>query len=171
MKDLERRIEGNEAFKKAVNEGKICPYCNGSTEYVDSKEIHEGKIGMVYLCRPCSAYVGVHRGTDQALGRLANAELRKAKMEAHYWFDQIARSKVINEVWPVFIKGASNRSKAYLWLSKHLGIGVDECHIGMFDVDMCNKVKEISKTAMENHEYGRPTRPPENSVDQEFFKD
>jgi hypothetical protein len=157
---------------KLINEGKICPYCTKPTEYVDIKEVKRKSSGMIYLCRSCNAYVGVHKGTDQALGRLANAELRKAKMEAHYWFDQIARTKVINEVWPVFIKGASNRSKSYLWLSKHLGISVDKCHIGMFDVEMCERVKEISKTAMQNHEYGRPTRPPEvNNIDKEFFKD
>ena len=31
---------------------------------------------MIYICKPCDAYVGVHKGTDKALGRLANKELR-----------------------------------------------------------------------------------------------
>ena len=157
-----------------IKNGKVCPYCHNKTEYIDSIEVYGNKsYGMIYICRPCSAYVGVHKGTDNALGRLANADLRKAKMEAHHWFDQIARTDtgVINEVWPVFIKKTSNRSKSYLWLSKYLGISVDDCHIGMFDVDMCMRVVEISKLALENHKYGMPTRPPENKIDQEFFKD
>lgn len=163
--------QNDDAYKKAIIEGKICPYCNNPTEYVDGKEVYQTKsYGMIYLCRPCQAYVGVHKGTNKSLGRLANADLRKAKMEAHYWFDQIARQKgVINEVWPVFVKGVSNRNKAYLWLSKHLGISADDCHIGMFDVDVCQKVVEISKAAIENYKYGRPTRPPE--IDVEYFKD
>lgn len=161
----------NEELANQIKEGKICPYCKNPTEYVNSREVYQTKsYGMIYLCRPCNAYVGTHKGTDNALGRLANADLRKAKMEAHYWFDKIAREKgVINDVWPVFVKKITNRNKAYLWLSKQLGINIDDCHIGMFDEQMCQRVVEISKKAIENYEYGRPTRPPE--TDKEFFKD
>jgi hypothetical protein len=152
----------------SIKTGKICPYCLNETEYVDSKEVYGKSFGMIYLCRPCSSYVGVHKGTDKALGRLANADLRKAKMEAHFWFDKIAKTNVINEVWPVYFKNTSNRSKSYLWLSKHMGLDIDDCHIGMFDIDNCARVVEISKKALENHKYGMPTRPPE--IDNEFFK-
>jgi len=163
----------NEVTKEdLVKSGKICPYCSNPTDYVDSIEIYQTRsYGMVYLCRPCSAYVGVHKGTNKALGRLANAELRKAKMEAHKWFDQIAKTEagVINSVWPEFVKVTSNREKAYLWLSKMLGIPSDDCHIGMFDVETCDRVIEVSKLAIENHSFGMPTRPP--GVDKEFFKE
>jgi hypothetical protein len=160
-----------------IKNGHVCPYCSNPSEYVDSKEVYGNKsYGMVYLCRGCSAYVGVHKGTNKALGRLANAELREAKMEAHHWFDQIARvhkgdgaTGVINDVWPIFIPKISNRAKAYLWLSKFLGIANEDCHIGMFDVETCKRVVEISKVALDNHEYGLPTRPPEAIED--FFKD
>lgn len=77
--------------------GKICPYCGRSTEYVDSSVIYGRSYGMIYLCRDCRAYVGVHKGTDQALGRLANAELREAKKEAHFYFDQVAKTNLINK--------------------------------------------------------------------------
>lgn len=79
--------------------GKICPYCGKPTEYVDSSVIYGRSYGMIYLCRDCKAYVGVHKGTDQALGRLANAELREAKKEAHFYFDQIAKTSLINKIW------------------------------------------------------------------------
>lgn len=60
--------------------GKICPYCGQPTEYVDSAALYHGiSYGMIYLCRKCDAYVGVHRGTDKALGRLANRSLREWK--------------------------------------------------------------------------------------------
>jgi DNA-directed RNA polymerase subunit RPC12/RpoP len=164
-KEINKEIE--------IKSGKVCPYCSNPTDYVDSQEIYRTKsYGMVYLCRPCSAYVGVHKGTDKALGRLANAELRKAKMDAHFWFDQIAKTEagVINSVWTEFVKGTSNRAKAYLWLSKMLGIHADDCHIGMFDEEMCKRVMEVSKKAIENYGYGMPTRPPVNKIDEEFFK-
>ena len=50
-----------------------CPYCGRQAEYVDSKVIYGRSYGMAYLCRNCDAYVGVHRGTDEPLGRLADA--------------------------------------------------------------------------------------------------
>lgn len=75
-----------------INKGLICPYCNSKTEYIDSKYIYGTSYGMIYICKPCDAYVGVHKGTDNALGRLADKRLRKAKKDAHYFFDKIART-------------------------------------------------------------------------------
>jgi len=46
---------------------------------------------MIYLCRSCDAYVGVHKGTDKPKGRLANAELREYKKKAHSAFDPLWR--------------------------------------------------------------------------------
>ena len=56
-----------------------CDYCGRETEYVDSKVIYGKSYGKIYLCRNCMAYVGVHKGTDKPLGRLANAELRRSE--------------------------------------------------------------------------------------------
>ena len=131
--------------------GKVCPYCGKKTEYVDSSVIYGRSYGMIYLCRDCMAYVGVHKGTDQALGRLANAELREAKKEAHYYFDQIAKTSLINKIWHEYIPGISNRNKAYLWLSKKMGIPREMCHIGIFDVEECKRVVEICKPIIECH--------------------
>lgn len=128
-----------------INSGLVCPYCNGKTEFVDSSVIYGKSYGMIYLCKPCNAYCGVHQGTDKSLGRLANKELREAKKEAHFYFDQIARTGLINKIWKEFIPEISNRNKAYLWLSNQIGIEKENCHIGMFDVEQCKKVIEICK--------------------------
>jgi len=62
----------------------ICDYCQGPTEFVDDSEVYERSYGRkVYLCRPCNAWVGVHKGTTRPLGRLAKSELRKMKIQAH----------------------------------------------------------------------------------------
>lgn len=95
---------------------------------------------MIYLCRPCQAWVGVHKGTENALGRLANSELREAKKEAHYYFDKLWKAKMVKG----FTKGQA-RGKAYKWLSKQLNILAKETHIGWFDVDKCKKVVAICK--------------------------
>ena len=119
--------------QKQILRGKICPYCHIPTKYISSVEIYRVDYGMIYFCPKCRAYVGVHKGTNRAKGRLANEELRKSKIEAHYYFDQIYKL------------GIMKRKDAYKWLSKQLGIPKEYTHIGMFSPATCNKVVEISK--------------------------
>lgn len=69
----------------------ICPYCGRSAEFVDSIAVYRRSYGMIYLCRPCDAYVGVHGRSDTPLGRLANAELRRWKIAAHDAFPKHTR--------------------------------------------------------------------------------
>lgn len=111
----------------------ICPYCGKQAIYVDSKVVYGRSYGMLYLCRPCNAYVGCHKGTDQPLGRLADAELRKWKRAAHSAFD------------PLWKHGRFKgyRNVAYAWLAKRMGLPAQSAHIGMFDVDECKKVIKI----------------------------
>jgi hypothetical protein len=95
---------------------------------------------MIYYCAPCQAWVGVHKGTNKALGRLANAELREWKKEAHKYFDPLWQAKIKQG----YTKTQARR-RAYKWLSQQMGIPVKETHIGMFDVDQCKQVVEICK--------------------------
>ncbi|MCY7484311.1 zinc-finger-containing protein [Paenibacillus alvei] len=111
----------------------ICPYCNGQTEFVDSVRVYGKSYGMIYLCSPCDAYVGVHRGTDKPLGRLANKQLREYKKAAHAAFD------------PLWKSGEFYRQQAYAWLSKQMGLPRYQTHIGMFDVEQCKRVIEICR--------------------------
>jgi len=91
---------------------------------------------MIYLCKPCDAYCGVHKGTDNALGRVANKELRYWKKQAHEYFDVI---------WK---EGHEDRSIVYARLAMHLNIQVEYCHIGMFDIDTCKEVVDWSKMVL-----------------------
>ena len=118
--------------------GKICPYCECKTEYVDSAVVYGRSYGMIYLCRKCDAYVGVHKGTSNALGRLANAELRHWKKEAHKYFDALWQKKMTKG----FTKHEA-RGGAYKWLSKEMGLHIDLTHIGMMDVEQCKRVVEL----------------------------
>lgn len=115
----------------------LCNYCQGKAALVGGKEIYPHRPDLYgkyfYLCRPCDAYVGCHPETKNALGRVANFELRRAKNRAHAAFD------------PIWKSGRMKRGQAYLWLSESLGIHKSECHIGMFDVDMCKKVAEVCR--------------------------
>ena len=102
---------------------------------------------MIYLCPRCGAYVGVHKGSDKPLGRLANSELRNWKKAAHAAFD------------PLWKYGPyrGRRNEAYRWLSEIMGTPIEFTHIGMFDVDQCRKVS--ASCEKKGTSYGRFERP------------
>ena len=123
-----------------IRHGVVCPYCGNTPEFVDSSAVYNTSYGMIYLCRPCRAWVGVHRGTRRALGCLANEELRAWKHCAHGCFD------------PIWREGPLNRMEAYEWLAREMDIERDRCHIGMFNVDECKEVINICKKTMSHDE-------------------
>lgn len=124
-------------YHKDVINAKVCPYCKSTTKLISEKDVYgrtyKGKSIIACDRFPvCDSFVGTH-SDGTTLGRLANKELRAAKIEAHKWFD---------EIWK---KGYLERSDAYLKISKHLKIAKEYTHIGMFSVKTCEKVVEWSK--------------------------
>lgn len=117
-----------------------CDYCLMLAAFVDSQIVYRRSYGMIYYCCDCEAWVGVHKGTSRPLGRLANKELRKAKMEAHKYFDNLWQRKM-----KTGCKKGPARGLGYKWLSEQLGIEISLCHIGMFDVEQCKKVVDVCK--------------------------
>jgi hypothetical protein len=130
-----------------MNTAITCPYCSrpaalvtGKVIYPHRKDLHEKTF---WACMPCKAWVGCHPGTDVALGRLANEELRNAKRAAHAAFDPLWQPEVQT--------GSKNkrrkmRDAAYDALARVLNIPREECHIGMFDLDRCTRTVEACKT-------------------------
>lgn len=117
----------------------LCPYCDGEAPLVTGQDIYPHRPDLYnkrfYRCSPCNAYVGCHSGTTKALGRLANAELRQAKIAAHAAFD------------PLWKNGRfQTRKQAYAWLSEKLKLARHDCHIGQFDVTRCNQVLKACQT-------------------------
>jgi len=109
----------------------ICPHCGGTAKQVDSIRVYRKSYGMIWICEnypECDSYVGCHGETGEPLGTLANAELRELRKRAHSVFDKLWKS------------GPYARGDAYAELAEKLGISKAECHIGMFDEAMCNKV-------------------------------
>lgn len=130
----------------------ICSHCEqpaslttGAKVYPHRPDLHSLRF---WRCDPCDAHVGCHRkdawvviggvkvvsdGT-LALGRPANAALRKARNAAHAAFD------------PLWRDGPLPRRAAYAWLAKGLGISVEQCHIATFDLAQCQRVLELVKS-------------------------
>ena len=118
-----------------------CGYCGQPAELVGGDRIYPGRGDLrhrlFWLCAPCDAYVGTHANSprNSPLGRLANAELRRAKQEAHAAFD------------PMWEGPGSymDRHAAYKWLAAKMGMSPSLCHIGHFDVEQCRAVVAVMK--------------------------
>ena len=138
-----------------ILKGQMCPYCGGPTRFVSSKQIYDDAGWYTprnyYICFPlgesfptclrCDAQVGCHQGSTVALGRLADAELRSLKNEAHAWFDP---------KWQKFERRHRTekhvaRNQLYIWLSREMQLPFHETHIGMFNADQCRQAIAICK--------------------------
>jgi len=110
----------------------LCHHCQKKSELVKGDAIythrHDLHDKFFWFCKDCNAWVGCHRGSNEALGTPANSELRALRHRAHEAFD------------PLWKWGSFSRSNAYQWLSKRLGIDVQDCHIGQFGPETCRKV-------------------------------
>ena len=118
----------------------VCPYCGFNAELIDSIAVYRKSYGMVWLCQPCQAWVGTHKGSKdhKPLGTLAKLELRTLRQSAHsaldpFWKDQISQG----------ISKGKARREVYSKLAAALGIGSAECHIAMFDEARCREVLVI----------------------------
>ena len=114
-----------------------CPYCGAKTESARSSVVYGGRdYGKIILCTnwpDCDAYVGCHSDSGLPKGTLANGKLRTARIKVHSIFDPIWRSE----------GKKGHRSKVYKWLAKGLEIKPEDCHIGMFDLDLCGRAIEF----------------------------
>lgn len=131
----------------------LCPYCDQFSKLAMGSEIYPHRPALKELkfwqCAPCKAYVGCHKegalitvngkrmisDGKVPLGRLADAELRRAKSAAHQALDGLWRTRMMS------------RNATYRWLAKELQMSVDDCHIGMFNLEQCKAVIE----AVEQH--------------------
>lgn len=112
----------------------FCPYCKERAEWVPNEEVYGRNIGkshMIWLCRPCDAYVGCHKNTRNPLGTLADKKTRIWRQVAHSVFD------------PLWKSGNLSRYEAYMLLNKKLG---EKMHIGKADVAKCKRIIHICTT-------------------------
>lgn len=124
---------------------KVCPYCKSTTEVVSETDVYgrEYKGRKMIRCRnylKCDSYVGTH-DDGSTLGRLANKELRQAKIKAHSSFDRLWKEKLIG------------RTKLYEDLADYLGLPDKYTHIGMFNKTTCLKVVEYCDKIYNNLKY------------------
>lgn len=120
-----------------------CPYCGqDAVLHLNSSAFYRGRdYGPLWACEPCGAWVGTHKNSPRhyPLGRLADAYLRAAKREVHKVFDPLWQAKMER----TGCSATKARDAAYDWLAKELGIEVNKCHMGKFDLETCRRAHEI----------------------------
>lgn len=117
-----------------------CNICGGHVVFTSNATIYgkEYGSGKCYLCRSCGAYTGTHRPRPkEALGLLADEPMRKGKSMCHDLFDAMWKGKR---------KARKKRKDLYAWLADRMGIPVEECHFGYFDIHQLRKAFLILKT-------------------------
>ena len=115
----------------------VCNICRGSVIYTTNDQVYGKKYGscFCYLFTSCGAYVGTHLPRPrEALGLLADAQMRKGKMMCHDLFDR---------KWKGQQHGHKKRAAAYKWLAGEMGIPVEDCHFGYFDLEQLRKAYRI----------------------------
>jgi len=122
-----------------------CPYCGNQSKLVGGDVIYPHRPDLkhkkFYLCKPCKAYVGCHPGGAKPLGRLADARLRRAKSMAHRHFDVLWKKNTNKQRR----RKKMDRREAYCWLAEQLDIPREHCHIGMFDIETCQRVVDLCR--------------------------
>ena len=111
-----------------------------------------------WLCQnypTCDSYVGVHPGTENALGTLANAELRAERVKAHGWIDRIWRGK-----------RTPTRKEVYQLIAQ--AIGVRHFHVAQCDLPMLVRLRtcraDIERTFGRLEPIPGPTMPDQDAV-------
>jgi len=105
--------------------------------------LREGRYGKFWSCTRwpgCTGIHGAHQDNGAPFGKPADKATRKARIAAHDAFDQIWKN------------GHLSRNSAYRWLQTKLGLPKHECHIGLFDKDMCARVVEECAVYRKLHE-------------------
>lgn len=128
-----------------------CDYCQRPARLVGGNVIYPHRPDLeskkFWLCAFCDAYVGCHSGTIKPLGRLANAELRKAKVAAHDAFDPIWKARLAEKqkLDPAYQQHHA-RGGRYKRLAELMGLRAQDCHIGMFTPEQCYQAIAICKS-------------------------
>ncbi|WP_333647993.1 zinc-finger-containing protein [Lacrimispora sp.] len=114
-----------------------CNLCDGKVVYISNAKIYGKQYGSgyCYYCTSCGAFVGTHEPRPrEALGILANKEMREWKIKCHGLFDPLWKSK------------KKKRAQLYSALASQMGIPMNQCHFGYFDLVELKRAYEILKT-------------------------
>ena len=132
-------------MKRKQNQPTIkCPYCGRNAVFRKASYVHKNASDndYLYVCSGypnCDAYVGVHAGTKIPKGTLADAKLRRKRIETHQVFDAIWKNGILT------------RKDAYLWMSDIFCLSTAQAHIGHFSHYRCDCLIDESRKVLRNN--------------------
>lgn len=113
-----------------------CPYCGSRALLRPASVVYGEKAAdpaaPYYVCArfpACDAYVAAHKKNCLPMGSLANAELRRKRIQAHAALDRLWKG------------GLMSKKQAYFWLQAKLDLPGEETHIGRFSTFRCEQVR------------------------------
>lgn len=131
----------------------VCNLCGGRVIYTSNARIYGRKYGSgrCYLCTRCGAYVGTHKPRPrEAMGLLADHDMRELKKVCHSLFDPLWKGKP---------KAHKKRNDLYSWLANKMRIPRENCHFGYFDMEHLELawqfLCEVQDMEMKYDQYGR----------------
>jgi ssDNA-binding Zn-finger/Zn-ribbon topoisomerase 1 len=133
------------ALKKKMKMKHVkCPYCGRTAVLRAAAYVYKDKAfePYLYVCSgypECDSYVGVHAGTMQPKGTLANGDLRHKRIETHRLFDAIWKSGILS------------RKDAYRWMQDTFSLSSSQAHIGLFSEYRCDRLMEECRKVLQNN--------------------
>lgn len=109
-----------------------CNLCGGRVIFTTNDTIYGKKYGSgyCYFCTECKSYVGTHKDNPKvSMGILANPAMRRGKKACHAKFDVLW-----NDASLTVAERRKRRKRMYGKLAHELGIPMEECHFGYFDL-------------------------------------
>lgn len=106
-----------------------CNICGGAVTYGSNSRVYgrEYGSGYCYLCEQCGAYVGTHKPAHgKPWDCLPTNRCGPRSRWCHAIFDPLWQGKP---------KAGKKRRDLYCWLAHEMGIPVEDCHFGYFDID------------------------------------
>lgn len=140
-------MEDENFVQSQIRKGTVCPYCRRKTKLISVRKAKSvyAKTDYIRVCNPCNASVSCHPGTKNAMGRLANADLRRLRVTAHIYFDALWKFKMGRLYYTKY----EARNEAYVWLAEQLGIDPENCHIAYFGKTLTSRTIKLCKTYCE----------------------
>lgn len=136
-----RKVQKKSGHKKPV----LCPFCGGQALLREGSFLFENPvIKKLYVCvryPECDSYVAAHEDSLEPMGPLADAELRKKRLLAHQYFDQLWKPTCGS-------RAIFSRKQAYRWLCDKLGGNTRHNHIGLMGAGMCDRVIREAKKVL-----------------------
>lgn len=107
-----------------------CNICGGKVK-LNRCNKEQSRSGFVYYCTNCYAWVGTSpKNPTEALGELANKEMRGKRVELHRWFDKLWKNHTEREMYYDKLAAA---------------LGKSECHFSQMTMEELKKAEKIVK--------------------------